>query len=263
MLRARFIPTLLLSGQGLYKTVKFKNETYVGDPVNAVRIFNDKAVDELILLDIMATRRGEAPNMELIGDIGSEAFIPMCYGGGVSKLEHFEQIFRLGIEKVAVNAAATGGMVLITEAARIFGSQSVVVGIDVRRSMLGRYERYVNGANQNTKLSPVDAARQAEQAGAGELLLYSVERDGTMQGYDIPLVRSVCQAVRIPVIACGGAGSLSDMVRVIREGGAASAAAGSLFVFQGKHRAVLITYPDEHEIDRALGQPHLPHPYSP
>jgi cyclase len=253
MLRARFIPTLLLRGRGLYKTVKINHETYVGDPINAVRIFNDKAVDELILLDIAATRSGAAPNLELIGDIGSEAFIPLCYGGGVSKLEQFEQLFRLGIEKVAVNAAATGGMALVTEAARVFGSQSVVVGIDVRRSLLGRHERYVNSAGINTKVSAVDAARQAEQAGAGELLLYSVDRDGTMQGYDIPLVRSVCQTVRIPVIACGGAGSLADMVRVIREGGAASAAAGSLFVFQGKHRAVLITYPDEQEIDRAIG----------
>lgn len=255
MLRARFIPTLLLRGQGLYKTVKFKNDTYVGDPINAVRIFNDKAVDELILLDIMATRKGLAPNLELIGDIVSEAFIPLCYGGGVSKLEHFEQLFRIGIEKVVVNAAATGGMALVVEAARIFGSQSVVVGIDVRRSLFGRYERYLNGASQNTKMSAVDAALQAEQAGAGELLLYSVERDGTMQGYDIPLVRSVCQAVRIPVIACGGAGSLSDMVSVIHEGGAASAAAGSIFVFQGKHRAVLITYPDGQEIDQLLGRP--------
>ncbi len=252
MLRARFIPTLLLRGRGLYKTVKFKNETYVGDPINAVRIFNDKAVDELILLDIAATRTGVAPNLELIGDIGSEAFIPLCYGGGVNCLEHFEQLFRLGIEKVAVNASASGTMALVTEAARVFGSQSVVVGIDVRRSLLGRYDRYVNAASVNTKLSAVEAARKAEQAGAGELLLYSVDRDGTMLGYDIPLVRTVCEAVRVPVIACGGAGSLADMVRVIREGGAASAAAGSLFVFQGKHRAVLITYPDEQEIARTL-----------
>jgi cyclase len=253
MLRARFIPTLLLRDRGLYKTVKFKNETYVGDPINAVRIFNDKAVDELILLDISATRTGAAPNLGLIGDIGSEAFIPLCYGGGVNRLDHFEQLFRLGVEKVAVNAAATGTMELVKEAARVFGSQSVVVGIDVRRSLLGRYERHVNAASVNTKVSAVDAARQAEQAGAGELLLYSVDRDGTMLGYDIPLVRTVCEAVRIPVVACGGAGSMADMVRVIQEGGAASAAAGSLFVFHGKYRAVLITYPDEQEITQALG----------
>lgn len=257
MLKARFIPVLLLRGQGLYKTVKFKNETYVGDPVNAVRIFNDKAADELIILDTVATLRGEAPNFELIGDIASEAFIPVCYGGGVSKLEHFEQLFRLGIEKVALNSAATGEMVLVSEAIRIFGSQSVVVGIDVRRSFLGRNERYVNCGKQNTRQSAVEAARKAEQAGAGELLLYSVDRDGTMEGYDIPLVKAVSQAVRIPVIACGGAGSLSDMACAIFEGGAASAAAGSIFVFKGKHRAVLITYPDEKEINHVLGKYHL------
>jgi cyclase len=243
---------LLLRDRALVKTVRFKPSRYIGDPVNAVRIFNDKAVDELILLDIAATSTGAAPNLELIGDIGSEAFIPLCYGGGVNRLEHFEQLFRLGIEKVALNAAAIGTMALVSEAARVFGSQSVVVGIDVRRSVFGRYERYVNAASLNTKVNAVDAARQAEQAGAGELLLYSVDRDGTMQGYDIPLVRAVCGAVRVPVIACGGAGSIADMVRVIKEGGAASAAAGSLFVFQGKHRAVLITYPDEQEIARAL-----------
>lgn len=253
MLRARFIPTLLLQRGGLYKTLKFKNETYVGDPINAVRIFNDKAVDELILLDITATPQQTEPNLELVADIASEAFIPLCYGGGVSRLQHFEQLFRLGVEKVAVNTAATGDMALVTEAAKVFGSQSVVVGIDCRKSLFGRYERYVCSASVNTKVGVVEAARQAEVAGAGELLLYSVDRDGTMQGYDIPLVRSVTDAVHIPVIACGGASSTTDMARVIREGGAASAAAGSLFVFQGRHRAVLITYPDEQAIEQALG----------
>jgi cyclase len=253
MLRARFIPMLLLRGSGLYKTVKFKNETYVGDPINAVRIFNDKAVDELILLDIAAHRSDAGPNFELIADIASEAFVPLCYGGGVTRLDHFERLFKLGIEKVAVNSAARGEMTLVSDAARVFGSQSVVVGIDVRRSLFGRHERHLRSGTVNTKQTAVDAARRAEAAGAGELLLTSVERDGTMQGFDVALTREVADAVRVPVIACGGAGSLADMARVIREGGAASAAAGSLFVFQGKHRAVLITYPDEREIDRALG----------
>lgn len=252
MLRARFIPTLLLKGRGLYKTVKFKNETYVGDPINAVRIFNDKAVDELILLDIAAHRNDAGPNFELIADIASEAFIPLCYGGGVTRLDHFERLFKLGIEKVAVNAAATGTMDIVSQAARVFGNQSIVVGIDVRRSLFGRNERHVRSATVNTKETALDAARRAEAAGAGELLLYSVDRDGTMQGYDVAMVREVATAVRIPVIACGGASSVTDMARVIKEGRAASAAAGSLFVFQGKHRAVLITYPDEGEVARAL-----------
>jgi cyclase len=252
MLRARFIPVLLLRGSGLYKTVKFKDETYVGDPVNAVRIFNDKAVDELILLDI-AAHRGDGPNFSLVADIVSEAFIPLCYGGGVSVLSHFERLFKLGVEKVAVNSAAVGAMELVTQAARVFGSQSVVVGIDVKRTFLGRYERCIRSARVGTKQSALEAARQAESAGAGELLLNSVDRDGTMQGYDLHLVREVAANVRIPVIACGGAASVGDMARAIREGGAASAAAGSLFLFQGKHRAVLITYPEAVEIEAALG----------
>lgn len=256
MLRARFIPTLLVRGRGLYKTVKFKNEVYVGDPINAVRIFNEKAVDEIILLDIMATRQKTGPNFELIADIASEAFIPVCYGGGVSRLEHFERLFKLGIEKVAVNSAATGAMALVSEASRVFGSQSVVMGIDVRRTLFGRYERYVISGTTGTKETALEVALRAEQAGAGELLLNSIDRDGTMQGYDLQLVRDVATAVRIPVIACGGAGSVDDMARAIKEGRAASAAAGSLFVFQGKHRAVLITYPGEDEVARALGTAH-------
>lgn len=254
MLRARLIPTLLLKGNGLYKTVRFKNETYVGDPINAVRIFNDKAVDELILLDIDAHKRGTGPNFALIADIASEAFVPLCYGGGVTRLDEFERLFKLGIEKVAVNSAAVGTMELVSQASRVFGAQSVVVGIDVRKSFFGRYDRFVKSATTATKESAVDAARRAEQAGAGELLLYSVDRDGTMQGYDIPLVKEVSSTVRIPVVACGGASSVEDMAAVIHEGHAASAAAGSLFVFQGKHRAVLITYPDEQTIAQAFGE---------
>jgi imidazole glycerol-phosphate synthase subunit HisF len=255
MLRSRFIPTLLLKGSGLYKTVKFRNETYVGDPINAVRIFNDKAVDELILLDIAAHRHGNGPNFELIADIASEAFIPLCYGGGVSTLQQFERLFTIGIEKVAVNAAAVGEMSLVTQAARVFGSQSIVVGIDVRRSLFGRYERHVRSATVGTKETAVEAARRAEAAGAGELMLTSVDRDGMQQGYDLTLVQDVASAVKVPVIACGGAGSTAHMAQVIKQGRAASAAAGSLFVFQGKHRAVLITYPDEQEIDAALAAP--------
>jgi cyclase len=254
MLRSRFIPTLLLKGSGLYKTVKFKNETYIGDPINAVRIFNDKAVDELILLDIGAHRHGNGPNFELVADIASEAFIPLCYGGGVSTLQQCERLFKIGIEKVAVNAAATGEMTLVTQAARMFGSQSIVVGIDVRRSLFGRYERHVRSATMATKETAVEAALRAEAAGAGELLLTSVDRDGTQQGYDLTLVKDVASAVKVPVIACGGAGSTAQMAQVIKQGRAASAAAGSLFVFQGKHRAVLITYPDEQEIDAALAE---------
>lgn len=254
MLRARFIPTLLIKGRGLYKTVKFKNETYIGDPINAVRIFNGKAVDELILLDIDAHRQGVGPNFDLISDIISEAFIPVCYGGGVENLAQMERLFKLGVEKVAINSAAVGALSLISEASAIYGNQSIVVGIDVRKSFFGRQERYIKSGAVNTKEDPVEFAKRAEAAGAGELMIYSVERDGTMQGYDIPLIRSIAQSVRVPVIACGGASSLDDMVKAIEEGGASSAAAGSLFVFQGKHRAVLITYPDESAVASAFSR---------
>ncbi|MDN3545731.1 MAG: AglZ/HisF2 family acetamidino modification protein [Roseateles asaccharophilus] len=252
MLRARFIPTLLLKGSGLYKTVKFKNETYIGDPINAVRIFNDKAVDELILLDIDAHSHGRGPNFDLIADITSEAFVPLCYGGGVTTLEQIERLFKLGVEKIAINSAAVGALTLVSEASKIYGNQSIVVGIDVRKSFFGKHERFIKSAQVNTKEDPVDVALRAEHAGAGELMVYSVDRDGTMQGYDIALTRSVAQAVQVPVIACGGAGSLADMIQVIDEGHAASAAAGSLFVFQGKHRAVLITYPEEQALAQAI-----------
>jgi cyclase len=254
MLRARFIPTLLLKGRGLYKTIKFKDETYIGDPINAIRIFNNKAVDELILLDIHAHRIGEGPNFDLIADMVSEAFIPLCYGGGITKISHIERLFKLGLEKVAINSAAAGSLNLISEASAIFGNQSIVLGMDIRRSFFGRYERYIRSASINTKEDPFELAKLAEQSGAGELLIYSVDRDGTMLGYDIPLIRNIAQAVGIPVIACGGAGTLDDMIKVIQEGKAASAAAGSLFVFQGKHRAVLITYPDEQTLINALSQ---------
>lgn len=252
MLRARFIPTLLLKGGGLYKTVKFKNESYIGDPINAVRIFNDKGVDELILLDIDAHRRGNGPNFDLISDIVSEAFVPLCYGGGITRLDEIQRLFKLGVEKVAINSAAVGTLELISQASGIYGSQSIIVGIDVKKNLFGRFERYIRSASVNTKEDPVEVAKRAESAGAGELLIYSVDRDGTMQGYDIGLTRSIAHTVRIPVVACGGAGSVADMVQVIQEGGAASAAAGSLFVFQGKHRAVLITYPDERTLTDAI-----------
>lgn len=251
MLRTRIIPTLLLKDGGLVKTVKFKNDQYVGDPINAVRIFNEKAVDEIILLDVDA---GDGPDFDLIADIVSEAFIPLCYGGGVSNLQQIEKLFNVGIEKVSINSAAAGDLSLISDAAQRFGSQSVVVGIDYRKTLFGSFERVIGAGRVKTKESPIDFAKRAQAAGAGELLLYSVDRDGTMQGYDNRLIAEVADALSIPVIACGGAGSLTDMAEVITKFGASSAAAGSFFVFQGKHRAVLISYPNEEDISSALNK---------
>lgn len=252
MLEPRFIPVLLVRGSGLYKTIKFKDPTYIGDPINAVRIFNEKAVDELIVLDIDAHKDANGPRLGFLAEIASEAFIPLCYGGGVRKLTDFEALFRLGVEKVAVNSAAAESMALVEQAAKVFGNQSVVVSIDFRRTFLGRYRRFARGGTSEIKGALESAVREAESAGAGEILVNSIDRDGTMSGYDLELIREASSAVSVPIVACGGAGSLSDMVTAIREGGASAAAAGSLFVFKGKHRAVLITYPDEAQIAASL-----------
>ncbi len=252
MFRPRVIPCLLLQGEGLVKTVKFRSPKYVGDPINAVRIFNDKEVDELALLDISATRNGTEPQFTRIADIASECFMPLAYGGGVRSLHQVERLLKLGLEKIVVNSVAFSNPDLVRQAAKAFGSQSILVSMDVKRGLLGRCLVYVNGGAVNTGLDPVSYARRAEDLGAGELFVTSIDRDGTMMGYDLELVSRVANCVQIPVIACGGAGSLSDLVAVIKEGGASAASAGSLFVFHGKYRAVLISYPTPCELDGVL-----------
>lgn len=247
-MRPRLIPTLLLKAGGLYKTRKFSDPVYIGDPINAVRIFNEKGVDEIVLLDIDATLEGRGPNFERITDIVSEAFVPICYGGGVRSIDDFSRLMKLGVEKVAVTSAVANDFSLVTQAAALFGSQSVVVGIDARRGLFNRLDRVVRSGKEATRLSPLDAALAAEAAGAGEILLTSVDRDGMMTGYDEKLISAVADAVGVPVIASGGAASLDDMLQAVFTGGASAAAAGSLFVFQGKHRAVLISYPDERAV---------------
>lgn len=249
MIRTRIIPCLLLKGRGLVKTIRFADDVYVGDPINAVKIFNDKAADELILLDIDASARGIEPDYTLLAEIASEAFMPVCYGGGVTNLKQFEQLIALGIEKIAINSATANHWNLVTQAANVFGSQSVVVGIDVKRNFFGNAARFHRGVKTDKKLSVVDAALQAQDSGAGEILLNDVDRDGTMIGFDHELVKKVASKLTIPLIACGGAASFEDMCRVVHESKASAASAGSLFVFKGKHRAVLITYPDEKAID--------------
>ena len=254
MLPPRVIPCLLLRKQGLVKTIRFQNPTYVGDPTNAVRIFNDKEVDELVFLDIAASSDGQPPQFELLARMTSECFMPLCYGGGVRTIADMHRLFTLGIEKVSLNTEAAKRPEFVREAANIFGSSSIVVSIDVRRRILGRYEVVTSGGRQRTGLDPVAFAIRMQEMGAGELLLTSVERDGTGTGYDLELVKSVSSAVSVPVIACGGAGSVRDLVRAVREGGASAAAAGSLFVFHGPHRAVLITYPSPAELRTAFAQ---------
>lgn len=252
MLKTRVIPCLLLRGAGLVKTTEFRNPKYVGDPINAIKIFNDKEVDELVLLDIAASRTGKGPPFEVIQNIASECFMPVAYGGGITSVEQIRRILGTGVEKVVLNTAALRDPSLVRDAAREFGSQAVVVSIDVKRKLFGRYEVYVEGGTKATGREPVSYAREMEDIGAGEILLNAIDRDGTMKGYDIDLVSKVTSVLGIPVIASGGAGSISDFAEASKRGGAAAVAAGAMFVFHGRHRAVLITYPSQAELSAAL-----------
>jgi cyclase len=241
MLKTRVIPCLLLRGAGLVKTTGFKSPRYVGDPINAIRIFNDKEVDELVLLDITATPEGREPAYTTIADVASECFMPLAYGGGITSVEQARRILKLGVEKVILNTAAWRQPQLVTDASREFGAQAVVASIDVRRKLFGRYEVFVESGKAGTGVDPVDYARRMEELGVGEILLNAIDRDGTMRGYDLELLAKVSAAVGVPVIASGGAGSLADFGAAVRSGGADAVAAGAMFVFHGPHRAVLIT----------------------
>lgn len=251
MFRSRAIPCLLLKGDGLVKTVRFKNPKYVGDPINAVKLFNDLEVDELMLLDIKATPEGREPDFAKLRDIVSEAFMPVSYGGAVRSVDHARRLCQVGIEKVVVTTAAVDDPGLLSALARELGSQSVVVGMDVKHDWLRRPRVFKHCGLKNTGLDPVEHARNAERLGAGELLVNSIDRDGTQGGYDLELIEQVTRAVNIPVIACGGAGSVADLAKAT-QAGASAAAAGSLFVFRGPHRAVLINYPSPAELQAAF-----------
>jgi cyclase len=252
MLRTRVIPCLLLQDGGLVKTVRFKAPTYIGDPVNAIRIFNEKEVDELIFLDIRATREARGPALSTIADFTSECFMPVGYGGGIRSVDDARAVLGLGVEKVIVNAAAIDRPALVTELSREFGAQAVVVSIDVGKKLLSGYEVVRDGGSKKTALNPIEHARRMVDLGAGEIFLNAVDRDGAGTGLDVPLIRAVSDAVSVPVIACGGAGSLEHLREAVVDGGASAVAAGSLFLFHGKHRAVLITYPDRKELERLL-----------
>ena len=245
--RPRIIPVLLLHKNQLYKTVEFGSPKYVGDPRNAVRIFNDLSADELVLLDIDASRERRPPNLELIEEIVSEAFMPVGYGGGVTDFETARQILRIGVEKVVLCTAAAENPALIRETSEAFGAQSVVCCIETRKQRFRGYGCFVRGGSQKLAKSALELARDYVAAGAGEILVNSIDRDGTFKGYDLEITREVASGVNVPVIACGGADSYEDLARAIHDAGASAAAAGSLFVFQRPHRAVLITFPTEAE----------------
>ncbi|MFA6129464.1 MAG: AglZ/HisF2 family acetamidino modification protein [Candidatus Omnitrophota bacterium] len=249
MLIPRIIPCLLLQGAGLVKTIKFKNEKYIGDPVNAIKIFNEKGADELIFLDIMASIENRKPDFALISQVAAECFMPVCYGGGIKEIDDAKRIFNSGIEKISLGSGAIEKPEFIRELVRIFGSQSIVACLDVKKNLLGNYEVVIHRARKKTGLEPWAAAKKMQDMGVGELLINSVDRDGTMSGYDLGLMQKITKNISIPVIACGGAGNLKHIAEVINEGGASSGAAGSLFVFHSKRRGVLINYPDREQID--------------
>jgi imidazole glycerol-phosphate synthase subunit HisF len=254
VITTRVLPCLLLKGLGLVKTVRFRDPTYLGDPRNAVRIFNERDVDELILLDISATSENRPPRFDLIREIVSEAFMPVAYGGGVRNIEDASTILSLGVEKIVVSTYAVENPEFVRHAADKFGSQSVVVCLDVKRDFWGRQVVYTRNGRKSSGYSPVAFAQQMQSLGAGELVINSIDRDGTMKGYDIDLIKSITEKVAVPVIACGGAGNLQHCAQAVKEGGASAVAAGSLFVFYGEHRAVLISYPAQNELRLLFGE---------
>ncbi len=256
MLRNRIIPCLQLRGESLVKTVRFGKFRYVGDPANACRIFNELEVDELAFLDIAASREDRGPNFDVLAEIADECFMPLSYGGGVDGRATAERVLKLGFEKVILNTPALRRPQLVTELAEVFGSQSVIVAIDVKRTWRGVQRCRGLSGRLRTRRRPVNWAREVEGLGAGEILLTSIDREGTWSGFDLELVRSVTDAVSIPVIAHGGAGCVDDIGRAIRDGGASAVALGSMVVFQKKGMGVLVNFPDETRLHAAIrGEP--------
>lgn len=254
MHKVRVIPVLLLKHWGIEKSIHFRDNVYVGSPINAVRVFNGRNVDELILLDIVATPENRGPNLEVIRQITSEAQMPLTVGGGIRSLDTIRGLMGAGVDRVAINTAALDTPGFVHEAASVFGSQCIVVSIDVLRHPDGRCEIFTHGGTRATGKDPVAFAQEMQQQGAGEILLTSINQDGGMAGYDIPLLRAVADAVSIPVIACGGAGTVTHLAQAVDEGHASAVAAGAFFLFFGARRTVLITYPDDAALVAALGR---------
>lgn len=247
MRRSRVIPCLLLSGGGLVKTVRFRKPSYVGDPINAVKIFNEKEVDELVILDIDATKSGRGPDEALLAELASEAFMPIAYGGGVASVAQAQGLASLGIEKIILDSAAIRNRGLVGEVAARLGSSSTLVAIDVMRDWCGRAFVYDHAWPRRLAITPAEQARQMVAAGAGEIMLNDANRDGTGRGLDGDLIAAVAGAIDVPLIACGGAGTLDHLAQGIAAG-ASAVAAGSQFVYMGPHRAVMINYPEEAEL---------------
>ncbi len=254
MLRPRVIPCLLVHDKGLVKTVQFKDPKYVGDPINAVRIFNEKESDELMVIDIDATRDNREPDYKMIEHLAAECRMPLCYGGGVKTAEQAQRIFSLGVEKIAISSAAIHTPELVSEMADRVGSQSVVVVVDVKKKLLGGYEMYTHNGKKSTGKNPFEFVAKMEALGAGEIVVNSIDQDGVMKGYDLALIEKIRQSISLPLTVLGGAGSLQDIGNLINKYGIIGAAAGSLFVFKGVYKAVLINYPNWNEKDKLINE---------
>lgn len=252
MLRTRIIPALLLRNESLVKTVRFGDFTYVGDPCNTVRIFNELEVDELLFLDITATNEGRSPNLKVLTEIANECFMPLAYGGGIRSLRDAKSVFGIGFEKVALNSYAMEVPTFISQLASHYGSQAVIVSIDVKKNLFGRYQVRTHAGKKNSGRDPVSWAKEVESLGAGEILLTSIDREGTWSGFDLDLVKSVTDAVDLPVIAHGGAGKVEHIGDVVKEAGAAAVALGSMVVFQKKDVGVLVNFPDASQLKQVL-----------
>ncbi len=249
MLRPRIIPCLLVHKKGLVKTVNFKDPKYVGDPINAVKIFNEKEVDELIVLDMDASAENREPDFTLIKNLAAECRMPLCYGGGVKSVAHAKQIINLGAEKVALSSAAVEKPKLVSDIAEEVGKQSVIVVIDVKKKgLLGKYEVFTHNGTRATGKNPREFAKEMERLGVGEIVVNSIDHDGVMKGYDMKLIESIRESVNVPMTVLGGAGSLSDIKQIVDRFGVIGVAAGSLFVFKGIYKAVLINYPKRSEL---------------
>lgn len=246
--RIRVIPVLLIQNGGLVKSIKFKNHRYIGDPINAVKIFNEKEVDEIVIIDISATKEKRKPNLEQIREITAEAFMPLSYGGGITSLEEARDILYEGAEKVILNTSALDNQNLISQIADQFGSQSVTVSIDVKKDWLKKHRIYRDNGTKKTRFSIIDFARKMELAGAGEIIITSIDRDGTYMGFDNEIIKQISESVNIPIIANGGASKLKDFSDVVIKSGASAVAAGSMFVLKRPHQAVLISYPTQDEL---------------
>jgi cyclase len=252
MLQTRIIPCLLLKDDSLVKTVNFKKPAYIGDPVNTARIFNELEVDELVLLDISATNNNRKPDFKILAELANECFMPLAYGGGINNFEDAKKIFKIGIEKVIINTVVFEKPEFVTQLAEHFGNQAVVVSIDVKKNFFGKHQVYSNSGSKKQKIDPVEWAIEVEKLGAGEILLTAIHQEGTWSGFDLDIIKKISNAVKIPIIANGGASSISDIEKAVIEGQASAVSLGSMVVYQNKGMGVLVNFPDKNNFEMIL-----------